>query len=58
MLCYIINFDDNFTILFILEEIKDFDGRLQYILQKVKRILMKNNKKFLNNNIYDKDDIR
>lgn len=58
MLYYIINFDDNFTILFILEEIKDFDGRLQYILQKVKRILMKNNKKFLNNNIYDKDDIR
>lgn len=58
MLYYIINFDDNFTILFILEEIKDFDGRLQYILQKVKRILMKNNKKFLNNNIYHKDDIR
>lgn len=58
MLYYIINFDDSFTILFILEEIKDFDGRLQYILQKVKRILMKNNKKFLNNSIYDKDDIR
>lgn len=58
MLYYIINFDDSFTILFILEEIKDFDERLQYILQKVKRILMKNNKKFLNNSIYDKDDIR
>lgn len=38
------------------EEIKDFDKRLQYILQKVKRILMENNKKFLNNSIYDKDE--